>query len=166
MMTRASGTQQVPKIGSADVRLEVRADVRFLASVREAVAAVARRVGFGDDVSARVALAVDEAVCNVFRHGYGLTLEDNACGMGWVRVGLWVLGEGEEAGLRVMIEDEGRQVDPAEICSRPLDEVRPGGLGVHIIKEVMDEVSYEKREGGVGMRLTMVKRAGGVDEKD
>jgi anti-sigma regulatory factor (Ser/Thr protein kinase) len=57
-----------------------------------------------------------------------------------------------------MIEDEAEQVDPCTIKSRCLDEVRPGGLGVHIIREVMDEVAYECRSGGVGMRLTMVKK--------
>jgi hypothetical protein len=38
-----------------------------------------------------------------------------------------------------------------------LDDIRPGGLGVYIIREIMDEVRYEKREGG-GMRLTLTKR--------
>ena len=35
--------------------------------------------------------------------------------------------------------------------------MRPGGLGVHIIKQIMDEVNFEKRER-VGMRLTLIKR--------
>jgi hypothetical protein len=59
-------------------------------------------------------------------------------------------------GLRIVIEDLGRQTDPGAIKGRDLDDVRPGGLGVHIIREVMDEVVYEKRPGG-GMRLTLVK---------
>ena len=52
-------------------------------------------------------------------------------------------------------------MDPAVIKSRNLDEVRPGGLGVHIIKAVMDEVSYEKRNP-IGMRLTMTKKRSGI----
>jgi anti-sigma regulatory factor (Ser/Thr protein kinase) len=48
-------------------------------------------------------------------------------------------------------------VDPATIRSRDLDDIRPGGLGVHIIHEVMDEVRYERRDSR-GMRLTMVKQ--------
>ena len=58
--------------------------------------------------------------------------------------------------LAILIEDEARQVDPGEIKGRALDDVRPGGLGVHIIREVMDTAVYEKRERA-GMRLTMVK---------
>ena len=49
-----------------------------------------------------------------------------------------------------------KQVDPESIQPRDLDDIRPGGLGVHIIREVMDEVAYEKRQGP-GMRLTMIK---------
>jgi hypothetical protein len=50
-------------------------------------------------------------------------------------------------------------VDPTTIKSRDLDEIRPGGLGVHIITEVMDEVRWEKRtDGPIGMRLTMMKK--------
>ena len=43
------------------------------------------------------------------------------------------------------------------IKSRDLDDIRPGGLGVNIIRQVMDEVSYERRER-IGMRLTLIKR--------
>ena len=56
-----------------------------------------------------------------------------------------------------MIEDLASQVDPADIQSRDLDDIRPGGLGVHIIREVMDEVTWERRSPK-GMRLTMIKR--------
>lgn len=58
--------------------------------------------------------------------------------------------------IKIVIEDEAKQVDPEGIKSRDLDDIRPGGLGVHIIKEVMDHAVYEKR-AQVGMRLTMTK---------
>jgi anti-sigma regulatory factor (Ser/Thr protein kinase) len=58
--------------------------------------------------------------------------------------------------LECDVRDFGRQVDPSTIRSRSLDEVRPGGLGVHIIRSVMDEVEYSRAEGG-GMRLRMLK---------
>jgi anti-sigma regulatory factor (Ser/Thr protein kinase) len=60
-------------------------------------------------------------------------------------------------GVSIVLEDEAKQVDPDQIKSRDLDEIRPGGLGVHIIRELMDEVRYERREHA-GMRLTMIKR--------
>ena len=74
-------------------------------------------------------------------------------------ISLWPVASsnGIPSGLRIVLEDEAKQVDPSMIKSRDLDEVRPGGLGVHIIQQVMDEAKYEKREHG-GMRLTLVKR--------
>ena len=71
---------------------------------------------------------------------------------------------GKVNGLRIVMEDEGRQVDPCLIKSRNLDDIRPGGLGVHIIKEVMDVVIYERREGR-GMRLTLSKRLPAENEQ-
>lgn len=132
------------------LRIEMRSDPRLLAGVRELVASVARRLGFDQRSSSQIALAVDEALANVICHGY-----ERACDRPiWVRI--------EEIGglaahaMRIVIEDEARTVDCCEIKGRSLEDVRPGGLGVHIIREIMDEVRYEQREGG-GMRLTLEK---------
>jgi anti-sigma regulatory factor (Ser/Thr protein kinase) len=59
--------------------------------------------------------------------------------------------------FEVRIDDYGKFVDPSQIKSRPLDEVRPGGLGVHLMQKVMDEVTYTKNPWG-GTSLTMRKR--------
>jgi anti-sigma regulatory factor (Ser/Thr protein kinase) len=112
---------------------------------------VAQRLGFGDADRAQIALAVDEALCNIIRHGYDRRTD---CPI-WIN--LWPIGDnGSVRGLRIVIEDEARQVDPTTIKGRDLEDIRPGGLGVHIIREVMDEAVYERRDGG-GMRLTLVK---------
>jgi anti-sigma regulatory factor (Ser/Thr protein kinase) len=120
--------------------------------VRELVNRLARSVGFAESQSSQVALAVDEALANVIRHGY----EGRSNARIWVK--LWMLSPTSDGpGLRVVVEDLARQVDPALIKSRDLDDIRPGGLGVHIIREVMDSVVYEKRDP-LGMRLIMEKR--------
>ncbi len=130
-------------------------DPVYLSGAREMVASVSRRMGFSEEACGQIALAVDEALCNVIRHGY----ERRRDGPIWLSV--WPIagdnGTTGVCGIRIVVEDEAKQVDPSQIKSRDLDEVRPGGLGVHIIKEVMDEVNFEKRER-VGMRLTLVKR--------
>jgi len=136
-----------------DLTLKMVSDPTYLAGARELVSSVARRLGFSEEACGQIALAVDEALCNIIRHGY----ERRKDGPIWLS--LWPLpGEdGGAGGLKVVLEDEARQVDPEHIKSRDLDEIRPGGLGVHIIKEVMDEAIYERRDK-VGMRLTLVKR--------
>jgi anti-sigma regulatory factor (Ser/Thr protein kinase) len=140
----------------ADISVQMVSDPTYLAGARELVASVARRLGFTEEGSGQIALALDEALCNVIRHGYDRRKD------GPIWVSIWRLEprNGSGAGIKIVVEDEARQVDPSVIKSRDLEEIRPGGLGVHIIKQVMDEVSYERRAdgGGVGMRLTLVKR--------
>ena len=59
--------------------------------------------------------------------------------------------------LQVTICDCGRQVDPANIVGRDLEDIRPGGLGTHIIRTVMDEVEYSLRQP-TGMQLRVLKK--------
>lgn len=136
------------------IKLELVSDPTYLCGARELVASISRRLGFEDMDCSKIALAVDEALCNIIRHGYNRAMDKPI----WISV--WpVPGDVHSAGgIRIVIEDEARQVDPSKMKSRDLDDIRPGGLGVHIIREVMDEAVYEKRSCG-GMRLTMVKHA-------
>jgi sigma-B regulation protein RsbU (phosphoserine phosphatase) len=46
------------------------------------------------------------------------------------------------------------------IHPRPLDELRPGGLGTHFIRTVMDEVAFLPPPAGAGNLLQMTKRIG------
>lgn len=136
------------------IRVELLSNPIYLSGARELVASVAKRLGFDDLDCSKIALAVDEALCNVIRHGYARATDRPI----WVSI--WPMGQGESVeGIRIVIEDEARQVDPDKMRGRELEDIRPGGLGVHIIREVMDEAHYERREGKVGMRLTLVKKA-------
>lgn len=161
----ASPTQQ----STPQVKVEIRSNPLYLSGVREMIAAVAKRLGFAEDACGQMALAVDEALCNVIRHGYNKQADRPIWLSLFPEGGAWATGEpsplngavDERAeALRIVIEDEAQQVDPSKIQSRDLDQIRPGGLGVHIIKTVMDEATFEKR-GTVGMRLTMVKKRQG-----
>lgn len=161
----------------AHIAIEMLSQPRYLSGVRTLTAAVAQRLGFDESACGQVALAVDEALCNVIRHGY----ERNPNGTIWIRI--WPVDDeaGEHCegaaldapldqhrpragGIRIVIEDLALQVDPEQIRPRDLEEVRPGGLGVHIMRQVMDEVRFERRpanetgQQGRGMRLTMIKR--------
>ncbi len=140
------------------IHLEMQSNAQYLSGARELAGSVAKRLGFTDAQCSQIALAVDEALCNIIRHGYDRKPDE----LMWLNI--WPVDESgnedrgpDPFGMKIVIEDVAKQVDPEVIKSRCLDDIRPGGLGVHIIREVMDTVSYEKREGGVGMRLTMVK---------
>lgn len=147
---------------SHPVSLTLVSNTRYLAAARALVSAFASTIGFDEVGCGQITLAIDEALCNVIRHGY--QKEDGR--PIWLHLSP-VEHDGKPVGLRLVIEDEARQIEPDQIRGRDLENVRPGGLGVHIIRELMDEVTYQKREKQ-GMRLTLVRRlpeAGGRPTK-
>lgn len=134
-----------------DIELRIRAHPEFLSVVRCAIRQTAKLSGLNDaDVDA-VSLAMDEALTNVIRHGYGGPCSQQII----IQMGRRQMEN--QPVLEFVVQDFGKQVDPATIRSRDLEDVRPGGLGVHIIRSVMDVVEYSQGEGQ-GMRLRMVKR--------
>lgn len=135
---------------SQPTRIRIDSSPANLPAVREAVRTVAGEVGFDEECIARLVLAIDEAIINVIKHGY-----EGRPGQP-VEVCLTRVQEGGTEGIECQIRDFGKQVDPDTICGRDLEDVRPGGLGVHIIRSVMDRVVYAPAEGG-GMQLRMIK---------
>jgi anti-sigma regulatory factor (Ser/Thr protein kinase) len=123
---------------------------RYLAVIRAAVGCMASQDGFPADITDRLVLAADEALANVIKHGYG-TRPD-----GEILVILRPIAARNSQGLDIVILDRGKSTDPAAIRGRDLADIRPGGLGVHIMRSIMDKVQYRRRSGG-GMLLRMVK---------
>ena len=139
-----------------DLELEMFSQPRLLSCARAVAGSFAQRVGFNEIECGQISLAVDEALCNIINHGYERRPD------GRIRISISSLG-GKPGGLRIEVEDRAKQVELDSIRSRDLDDIRPGGLGVYIIREIMDDVRYEHREGG-GMRLSMVKRLARSDD--
>ena len=132
------------------VKLAIVSDPAFLPVVRAAVGRMAELIGFCCDDSDKIILALDEALANVIRHGYD-GRSDGPVELSFERV------EREGAsGIKINIRDQGKQVDPSKIRSRDLEDIRPGGLGVHIMNTVMNDVRYDCPADG-GMALTMIK---------
>ena len=139
---------------SRTVALNITSNARSLPIVRGAVEKMARLEGFGENDAHALMLAIDEALANVIKHGYdgdpnqpiAITLEP-------------VRSSDGRAGIAVQVRDQGRQVDPSTIRSRDLSDIRPGGLGVHIIQSVMDDYDYSCPPDG-GMLLKMIKYVG------
>lgn len=113
------------------------------ACVREACL----KVGCGNAVTNDVVLAVDEACQNVIRHAYG--------GPSDAEIELTV--RHRPARLIFRLRDFAPLVEPSKIKPRDLEDIRPGGLGTHLIQEVMDEVHYLRPTQGEGNLLKLVK---------
>lgn len=136
-----------------DVCCTVPSDTAYLPLVRAMVTEGARLSDFGSEITHGILLAVTEAVTNVIRHAYGGETDK--------RIDLNL--SARPGHFRLDIVDYGQFVDPSRIASRPLDDVRPGGLGVHLIKSIMDHVEYRRNAHG-GTTLTLEKHAQAAKE--
>ena len=117
-----------------------------LCRLRHQVREAAVKAGCSSDTADEVVLAVDEACQNVIRHAYG--------GDGEI---VLEIRRGASATLEVQLIDFAPAVDPHHIAPRPLDELRPGGLGTHFIRSVMDEVRFLPPPPGAGNLLRLTK---------
>jgi anti-sigma regulatory factor (Ser/Thr protein kinase) len=97
-----------------------------------------------------VNLALDEAVTNVVLHGF----KENEKGQITIRLTV----KGRE--LSAAVDDDGREFNPLTLptpdLQAPLETREVGGLGIHLIKSLMDHVEYQRN--GDRNLLTMRKR--------
>ena len=95
-------------------------------------------------------LALDELVTNVILYGY-----DDPVGQEVI-----IRIDAQPAQITALVEDGGREFDPlampAPDLNAPLHQRELGGLGVHLVRNLMDEVTY-RRDGGKNL-LTVRKR--------
>jgi len=113
------------------------------ACVREACI----KVGCDDAMINDVVLALDEACQNVIRHAYGGPSDEE----------IELTVRHRPGRLVFRLRDFAPLVEPNKIKPRDLEDIRPGGLGTHLIQEVMDEVQYLRPSQGEGNLLRLVK---------
>jgi anti-sigma regulatory factor (Ser/Thr protein kinase) len=125
-----------------------------LKPVREAVRDLARRQGCSEENLDCMVMAINEACMNVMQHAYG---DDDS---GEIILEFWK----DQDELVIRIYDFADRVDRSQIKSRQLDDLRPGGLGVHLIHKVMDRVDYLDSPEEKGNLLEMRKRIGEIKQ--
>ena len=119
-----------------DQRICIPGDTAELAKVREFVETIARRCGFTEEGAYKIVIAVDEACSNLIRHSYKLDSSRQLC----IQV--------ENAGKTLTIEiiDSGNSFNPLNVPPPDMSEYfrkfMRGGLGVHIIRQLIDQVEY------------------------
>lgn len=124
-----------------------------LNEIRQFIAEAAQEAGLDPQGVYAMQLAVDEACCNIIDHAYGG--EDR----GLIDCQVDVRSDG----LMVTLIDQGRSFDPAKIpppaIGKPLKEVKPRGVGLFLIKKMVDKLEYHASTGqGNVMHLFKKKR--------
>lgn len=129
------------------IKVSVESDPRYLGPLRVVITEATGILGLDEELNNQIVLAVTEACANIIRHCYG--------GSPGERIDVTLRFGGDR--FEVRIDDYGEFVDPSCMKGRELEDVKPGGLGLHFINSVMDDVAYRKNDWG-GTTLTMVKR--------
>ena len=123
------------------MRIEVPCDTGEIARVAARIDAFCAVHAIGEATAHAVNLAVDELLANVMSYG----LEGNRSPDIEVHVRL------DESALTITVSDTGTAFDPTALEAPDLDadiEDRPiGGLGIHFVRQMMDSVSYTRRDG-------------------
>lgn len=126
-------------------------DTRNLAGIRSMVKAAAARCFQEASIIGKITLAVDEAVANVMEHAY------EGIDPGDVRVAV----RRDDDRFIVTVTDKGHQFDPGSIAAPDMkNHVKLGkrdGLGIFLIRQIMDEINYSYiHKSGIN-ELRMVK---------
>lgn len=133
-------------IMSDPLAIHIRSDLSDLERLLDGVASYLEPHQFSSSTQNRVRLVLEEMITNVIKYGY-----DGQAG-GEIRVVVNAAADGVD----VTIEDDGREFDPVthekpatdqDFSQRPL-----GGLGIHLVCQSVDNVSYERRNGRNSLR--------------
>jgi sigma-B regulation protein RsbU (phosphoserine phosphatase) len=124
--------------------MTITADASQLKLLRDAVDSALASTVCPDRQREAIVIAINEAAMNIIQHAYAGQGGD---------IEVKILNNAGE--LVITLRDYAPAVDVSQIQPRALDDVRPGGLGTHFIRQLMDTVSYSVAEEGAGNRLEM-----------
>jgi anti-sigma regulatory factor (Ser/Thr protein kinase) len=129
--------------------ITLRSDVNEIETISSAILAAMESFAFSGEEILDTQLAVEEAVTNTIRHGY-------AGSPGTINIRMQISAECAE----VEIDDRAPQFNPL-LAPEPditadIEERGIGGIGIYLIRKVMDKVSYRYEDGR--NVLTLVKK--------
>lgn len=131
--------------------MEIAARTCHLKTVGDFIRENAKTAGFSENEARSIELAVDELVSNAIIHGYRYNSG------GKILIEAVVIA----GGMMIILEEMGEKFDPSKIedpdLEAPLKGRKMGGLGLFLVKRIMDEIYYESDANKV-KRFTLIKR--------
>ena len=122
----------------AETTLVIKNKDEEISAAIEFVRAYLKRGNFSEDCECSLAVAFDEMLSNIIHHGYNDTSEHN------IKITLSSKGKN----FIGIIEDDGVEfnplLQPEANTSLPLSERKMGGLGIHLVRKMMDKVEYKR----------------------
>jgi len=124
--------------------LQITNDLKEIARAISIIEECSSNIPLSFDVENAIELSLDELLTNIISYGYN----DNDSHL--ITVDLWLEGEDDSKFVIIRLVDDGVKFNPLEKkevdLDLPLEEKQIGGLGIHLVKKLMDELHYERRE--------------------
>ncbi|NOZ60123.1 MAG: SpoIIE family protein phosphatase [Calditrichaeota bacterium] len=131
--------------------IQVPAHIDYLGELRNFVTKAGRKHGFSDTVINAFKLSIDEAATNIIKHAYR-DWEGN------IKMRVII----KKNSMTVLLIDQGKFFDPSRVkdpdLKRYVDIGKKGGLGIFIIRKLIDEIDYRHTEEGNELRLTKYRQ--------
>ena|SRR5947209_1235880 len=125
-------------------KLEFSSHTGNLALMRNHVRRFLDGYPFSEKERILMVLGVDEACTNIIRYAYELR-EDQLIALSM---------EGLRDCVRMRLRDYGKQTPKHEMKGRSHDLIKPGGLGLHLMRDAFDKVDYILKRRGTELVLT------------
>ncbi|MCX7876919.1 MAG: ATP-binding protein [Melioribacteraceae bacterium] len=134
----------------SNVQLKIKSKTENLSEVRSFAEKIANQLGFSEDSISKIILAIDEACTNIIKHAYKYDPD------GDIIISFSFNGNK----LSISILDYGNHFDPDKIPEPDIKEYykqkKSGGLGMFLMKKLMDEVVYSTTSGSYN-QVTLIK---------
>ena len=130
----------------ADVlKMYVPGKPEYVGTIRMAIAHIAANIGFDIEAIDDIKIAVSEACTNIIRHSHEHS-----------EYSYDIIVECEEKSLTITVADEGVGFEPDDYIEPIPGETHGSGMGIFIVKALMDEVDIQS-EIGIGTNIRMTK---------
>lgn len=122
-------------------KLQISASTDNLQIIRDFIQKLAQEAHFDEEQIDQIALAVDEACTNAIKHAYKYDTSK--------KIDIEILLDTDK--MEIVVTDFGPGFDPAKLpepdINHSMKNGKAGGLGIHLMKKVMDEVRFDIQPG-------------------
>lgn len=133
--------------------IAVPASMAHLKEIRDFIEQIGKKYKISDKIINSFKLVVDEACTNIIRHGY----KDIKDGKITIRAIIRRLS------VTIVVIDQGRSFDPRQVKDPDLQKYvqigKKGGLGIHMMRKLMDDIQYNITGHGNELRLAKTREA-------
>ncbi len=134
-----------PPFNARRLETQVLSDPANLAGVRKEIEAFCAECGFDETSGNEMGLCVNEAMANVMRHAYRGAMDRP----------VQVVAEFEDPSMRITVRDWGERFDTTMLPKdAPRDLMKPGGVGMICLRQLMDDITFTPMDQGTQLTMT------------